>query len=637
MCPLVAKLPELTFEDVSPKTKEILKAHAVHKSLTPSLMQRVIERYLSILDPNKCYFLADEATPHLTLSEGSLNELIQQYEKGDFAFFFAIHEQFSNSIKRRHALEASLDPLSSPQGVTSGEFKKIEWAKSRDELTERLSRLRSLQRDAIAKLDPATKEKAWQRIAKREQKQESYFLGQQEAEKQQIISANILKAMTSALDSHTVYFTPDEAAQFIIHVQQRLHGIGAQLRDDLNGFTILKIVEGSPAERGGLLREGDRIIAVNQEPVVGMDIEDVVEMIRGEANSEVALTVVRTTAQGDEQKEIRVQRGEVVLKESRYRSTHEPYGTGAIGYLQLSSFYQDDEFSAADDLQHEIERLQQEHPLLGLVLDLRDNSGGLLTQAVAVCSLFMDPGIVVSVKDEKGTIQHLRTLEQRRIWRGPLLILVNRLSASAAEIVAQTLQDYGEAIVIGDPQTFGKGSYQTFTLHATNETEVNPKGEYKVTRGRYYTVSGKTPQLLGVSADIVVPGIYSQEEIGEIFGDYPLESDRIQPNFEDSFSDLSLFQREHVKEVYRHHRQLRNTLYLPYLETLKRNSEHRLQHHLGYQRFLQTLSKEQDKTSDHDAMSEDLASDFQLEESYLVMKDLILMSREQALVEEVAR
>jgi carboxyl-terminal processing protease len=172
-------------------------------------------------------------------------------------------------------------------------------------------------------------------------------------------------------------------------------------------------------------------------------------------------------------------------------------------------------------------------------------------------------------------------------------------------------------------------------LHATKETEVNPKGESKVTRGRYYTAAGRTPQLFGVNANIVVPGRYSQEEIGELFGEYPLESDQLSSRFEDDFSDLSPFQKEHVKEIYRHTRQIKNLSLLPYLPQLQDNSARRLSHNRSHQKLLESLKKDSQIEISEELPSEKTL-DIQLEESYLIMKDLILMLWESALIERAS-
>jgi carboxyl-terminal processing protease len=320
--------------------------------------------------------------------------------------------------------------------------------------------------------------------------------------------------------------------------------------------------------------------------------------------------------------EIELIRGEVVLEESRLETQLEPYGDGQIALLRLFSFYQDQKFSSAQDMRKALEQLKKDHKLKGVVIDLRGNAGGLLTQAVAVTGLFISNGIVVSVKDNTGKVQHLRELEGKPVWDGPLMVLVNRASASAAEIVAQTLQDYGRAVVVGDEHTFGKGSFQTFTLDPINNPKVNPQGEYKVTRGRYYTVSGKSPQLHGVHSDIVVPGILSRIDIGEEFAKFPLESDAIEPHFEDDLSDLSAFHRIQLGSQYRSHLQPRLSTYAPYLELLKKNSKLRIETNKPYQNFLADLEK---KNFDSPLIDFFGQGDLQYQEALNIMKDLVYL------------
>ncbi len=626
------KLPDLVPQDITNKTNEIMKAHASHKVLTPILTQRMLSNFIENLDPNKTYFIEQDIDPWIHANSSTLQKTIDDFNNSHFDIFFAIHQQFLNAIERRHSIEKKLDFNILPTHVKANEFKDMAWTKNEEALGNRLLRIRALQVEAASKLSEDMREKSMQRIAKRQAKYEEEMSIQDPRERQKLILSEILKATASSMDAHTAYFTPAEATQFMISVQQKLYGIGAQLRDDINGFSVIKIVEGGPAALNKQLKIKDLIVAVNGEPVVGMDITDAVDLIRGEANTPVVLTVIRETKDElgllNEQKlDVTIMRGEVVLKESRYKSTYEPYGNGVIGYLKLYSFYQDRDSSSALDLEKEINKLKKEHPLEGLILDLRFNSGGLLSQAVAVTGLFISKGVVVSIKDESGKIQHLRHLDGAVAWDGPLIILVNRMSASASEIVAQTLQDYGRAIIVGDDHTFGKGSYQTFTL-GTNETEqVDPQGEYKVTRGRYYTVSGRTPQLTGVQGDILVKGPLSESEVGERFSKYPLENDSIRSNFDDDLTDVPFLQREKVKKLYKFGMQERLDTLHPYLEKLRSNTLNRLDQNRNFQNLLKEIKKK-----DEDDQSENFGqNDLQLEESYNIMKDLILMMDEQGI------
>lgn len=629
VCSLEAKLPNLTKEKMLRTANEMMQQHASQERMTPSLMRRVLNNYLEELDPTKTYFIKSNITPWLEPSDALLEEAVKDYERGDFRLFHEIHETMVSAIEFRNEIDRTMDLNTLPAGVKPSEFKDMQWVSDNDQLKERLLRIRALQVDTTSKLNEELKEKSLQRIAKRQAKTEEEIVENDEDHRRRYVLTMLLKATASALDSHTAYFTPEEAKQFMINVNQRLFGIGAQLRDDVNGFTIVKVVEGGPAARGGELKNGDRIIAVNSEPVVGMGIEDAVELIRGEENSPVILTVIREEGEKEDKIEskldITILRGEVVLKEARFGVSYEPFGEGVIAYLRLHTFYQDPDSSSAADLAREFEKLKENHKVEGVILDLRYNSGGMLSQAVAVTGLFIKKGVVVSIKDNTGHIQHLRELEQKTMWDGPLIVLVNPASASASEIVAQTLQDYGRAIVVGDEHTFGKGSFQTFTLNSQSGL-VNPDGEYKVTRGRYYTVSGKTPQLTGVASDIILPGPLSQIDIGEKYAKFPLEGDKIKPNFEDDLSDVPFLQREKIRMFYKFDLQPKIEIYSRAIPILKENTAYRIANNKNYQSFLKEVENKK-KESSGDDEEEFGQNDLQLTETYNIMKDLILLRK----------
>jgi len=621
-----AKPPQLTPRDVRVKVEEILKAHVSYKNLTPELMARTLENYLDEVDPTKTYFLYPEIADWIHPSETTLQRALEGFKNQDFSLFQEIQESLIVAIERRNALEADLVQRELPTGVKNEEFKDLQWVASPEELTNRLLRIKSLQMEATQKLGSENQDKFWQRLEKRRHNREVELIGTTGEERLKLTLSYVLKAATSALDSHTNYFTPNEANQFMIQVQQRLFGIGAQLRDDLDGLSVVRILENSPASQSNKVKINDKIIAVDHEPVVGMDITEAVELIRGEKGTPVLLTILRETSSGEERQtekfEIELVRNEVVLEETRLETSFEPYGDGVIANLRLFSFYQDPKSSSTSDIRKALENVKKEQKLKGVLLDLRSNAGGLLTQAVSVTGLFINKGIVVSIKDNTGRVQHLREVEGKPVWDGPLFVLVNRASASAAEIVAQTLQDYGRAIVIGDDHTFGKGSFQTFTLDPINNPKVNPQGEYKVTRGRYYTVSGKSPQLKGVVSDIVVPGMLSELDIGEKYAKFPLENDEIEPHFEDDLSDISPFHRLQLGPMYKYNLQTKLSTYVPYLDVLRKNSHVRMDTNKNYQNFLTELQK---KNYDSDFIDLFGQSDLQLVEALNVMKDLIFL------------
>jgi carboxyl-terminal processing protease len=632
ICVTEAKPPQLSPRDVKAKVEEILKAHVSHKTLTAELMERALQNFLEELDPTKTYFIESEIANWAHPSEFTLQRALTELKNNNFSLFKEIHTSFLSAIERRNAIELEIQQQELPRGVKSEEFKELAWAHSSEELTERLLRIKALQLEATEKLGAESQLKFLQRLQKRRLNKEAEITGLNLEDQNKITLAYVLKAITSALDAHTNYLTPTEAAQFVIHVQQRLFGIGAQLRDDLDGLSVTRIIENSPASQNNKLKINDKIIAVDHEPVVGLEITEAVELIRGEKGTPVLLTILRETgeepARQIEKFEIELIRNEVVLEESRLETNLEPYGDGVIATLKLFSFYQDSKSSSASDMRKAIEQIKKDHKLKGVIVDLRSNGGGLLSQAVSVTGLFINKGIVVSIKDSSGKLQHLREVDGKPAWDGPVFCLVNRASASAAEIVAQTLQDYGRAIVIGDPYTYGKGSFQTFTLDPINHPKVNPQGEYKVTRGRYYTVSGKSPQLTGVQADIIVPGLLSELDIGEKFSKYPLANDEIEPHFEDDLSDVSPFHRIQLGPMYKHNLQMQLTTYLPFLDTLKKNSQTRIDLNKNYQKFLTEMQKKNFDSEQIDLFNQ---TDPQHTEALNTMKDLIfLMSKEES-------
>lgn len=622
---LGSKLPEIEPEDASTILREIMQAHATHKKLNGVLVERALKNYLEELDPLKTYFLAEEIEKWKAPSQEELEGYVAALEKSDFSVFMDIHDVMVKAIDRRNYLETRLSKQDLPPKATAKEIKECSWALNEEELKERLTSIKALQFEAAEKLNKESKEKVFLRIAKRRAAFEEGIASKDSKERKRLVLSNALKALASSFDSHTAYFTPLEASQFMIAVQQRLFGIGAQLRDDLNGFTIVKVIEGSPAEESKL-KVNDRIIAINSEPIVGMEVTDAVELIRGEADTIVNLTVLRPNSDAVEEKlELCVKRGEVVIKEARIETKTYPFADGVIAHICLHGFYQDPLRSSAGDLYEEINTIRQSQKIKGILLDLRDNSGGVLPQAVAVTGLFITKGIVVGIKDNTGTVDYLREINGKTAWDGPLVVLTSKASASAAEIVAQTLQDYGRAIIVGDVQTYGKGTFQTFSLDSDNSGKVNPKGEFKVTRGRYYTVSGKSPQLVGVRPDIVVPGPASTLEIGEKEAKYPLENDSIAENFRDDLSDIPEFQREQVSWLYRFNLQPRLKTYTRHLTALQKNSEERLKGDSFYQHFMEELSKKEDEEVSQEKLELYFTADLQLKEALNITKDLIVL------------
>lgn len=628
------KPPELTPSITKKKMDEILHAHVSYKSLDGALVKQLMDGYLNMLDPLKTYLIHSEIVEYTSLSDDLCLQIKNDIQKEEFTVFERIYKTMINAIARRNRLEENIlsGENTNEKKISLEEFKKSSWPETEELLVERLIQLQLLQTEPSLK--DKEKEQLMRRITKKRLLKEQELISHSPEFQKKHMFSLILKAFASSLDSYTVYFTPTETQSFIIQVQQRLFGIGAQLRDDLNGFTVIRLLEGSPIKKCGLIKKGDRIIAVNKEPVAGLDIVDVVELIRGPKGSAVTLTFSREHFEKDklintEIFNVDVTREEIILNENRFETNIQPFGDGVIAHLRLFSFYQDPNSSSVEDLKKEILKLRKENNLLGVILDLRSNPGGLLPQAVSVAGLFVKKGIIASVKGKHNQVQHLRNLYDTMIWDGPLIVLTNRASASASEIVAQSLQDFGRALVVGDDYTFGKGSYQTFTLEPSinQNIRINPQGEFKVTRGRYYTVSGKSPQFTGTKTDIEVPGILSKLEVGERFTKNPLQNDSIAPNFQDTLSDLSILQKKRLQKTYLTDLQTPLIIYHPYLATLKKNSQIRIQQSSTYQNFLTKLSSSDISESNLESLGQ---NDFQLEETLSIMKDLLILIKAQS-------
>jgi carboxyl-terminal processing protease len=294
--------------------------------------------------------------------------------------------------------------------------------------------------------------------------------------------------------------------------------------------------------------------------------------------------------------------------------------------------------SSERDLKEAIRSFKQKGDLVGLVLDLRENSGGFLSQAVRVAGLFVSNGVIVISKYGKGEVHFLRNIVGRSFFNGPIVILTSKMSASASEIVAQALQDYGVAVIVGDERTFGKGSIQYQTV-----TDEKADLFFKVTVGRYYTVSGKSTQIDGVIADIVVPTQYAPYNIGERFLEYPLPPDQVDPAYIDPLTDLD----EKTRRIFQ-------ARYLPFLQrvvpfwkrilpSLKKNSAYRLAHDPNFQAFIKKQEKIRSRQAGMPVNTIDEQvqigmEDLQMMEAVNIVKDMVLIEAEtrpaQAAVKE---
>ncbi|HPD64549.1 MAG TPA: carboxy terminal-processing peptidase [Bacteroidia bacterium] len=344
--------------------------------------------------------------------------------------------------------------------------------------------------------------------------------------------------IAGVFDPHTEYYAPKQKEDFDINISGRLEGIGATLQEKGDYIKVVRIVPGSASWRQGELKAGDIILKVAQgdaEPVdiVGMRLDDAVQLIRGKAGTMVRLTVKKMDGTI---KVISIVRDVVIIEESLVKSaiiTDEKTKL-KIGYIKLPQFYTDFTRTGgngcAADVKVELKKLMAEN-VDGIVFDLRDNGGGSLQDAVDIGGYFIPNGPIVQVRSRWGSPLLLNDQDNSVVYDGPIVFMVNVLSASASEILAAAMQDYKRAVIIGAP-TFGKGTVQRFIeLDQFIQGDITPKssfGSLKVTIQNFYRINGSTTQLHGVTPDIILPDIYEYAKIGEKDLDYPLPWDNIK-------------------------------------------------------------------------------------------------------------
>ena len=353
-----------------------------------------------------------------------------------------------------------------------------------------------------------------------------------------------LNAFARSFDPHTTYMPPQSKEDFDITMRGSLEGIGATLREEDGYIKVVKVIPGSAADRQGQLQADDVILAVAQgdgEPVdiTDMRLRDAVALIRGEKGTEVRLSVRRP---GLKIFVIPIVRDVVIIEESFVKSAliENPETGRVYGYIKIPSFYRDFESTrnggegrnSTDDVKKALRSFNDDR-MIGLILDLRNNGGGALTDAVGIAGLFLGEGPIVQVRKGDGGSKVLRNYSKDIFYTGPLVVLVNRFSASASEIVAGALQDYGRAVIVGSEHTHGKGTVQVImdlddSLTLRNMRQYMPLGALKMTTQKFYRVSGDSTQYRGVVPDIVLPDSGQYNEYGERYLDHSLPWDRIE-------------------------------------------------------------------------------------------------------------
>lgn len=354
-----------------------------------------------------------------------------------------------------------------------------------------------------------------------------------------------VNSFTAVFDPHTRYFAPRQKEEFEIELSGQLEGIGASLRQEGEYVEVVSIVTGSACWRQGDLEVGDKLLKVaqgNSEPedIVGMTTTKVVSKVRGKKGTEVRLTVRKKDGS---EKVISIIR-DIVEIESTFARSAVIGDKKTTGYIRLPKFYvdfyKDSNRDCAEDVKNEIIKLK-DSGIKSLIFDLRGNGGGSLIAAIKIAGLFVDEGPMVQVKTSGQRVKSYNDRDKGSVWDGPLVVMVNEGTASASEIVAAALQDYGRALVLGTSQTFGKGTVQNILdfdrAAGPFNSSLRPLGALKLTIQKYYRISGGTTQLDGVQSDIILPHPYENFSFGEREMEFPLPVDKVLAVAYDSISN----------------------------------------------------------------------------------------------------
>ncbi len=616
--------PKLKKEDVRISMDAMMKNHICYNALSPLIMKRAVKLYIEQLDPYKIYLLDSEVKKFLNLDEETLIQMVRAYRKDAFPVFQDMDAMMTFAIKRARKARALFDYNS----INVGGLPYAAYAATEQELQSRC--LHSLwamisgelQGASFESLSVERQHKMVAFASRYFEKQERAFLLSASAHLH-AQSMRILKVMARSLDAHTMYFSPEEAFELRASLEKQFEGVGIVVREGVDGVFIVNVIPGGPADKSQKIYPGDLILSIDGKPTLNATYEEVLDLLKGKGRSSVTLVVGRVASSGERMDErVTLVREKIVMSSERVQVTAEPFGSGVIGKIIVPAFYESQGGAGcAQDILDAIRELRGKGELLGLVMDFRGNSGGFLSQAIKVVSLFVKSGIIVVSKYAHEDVQYFRNIDGRVYYDGPLVILHSKASASAAEIVAQALQDYGIALVVGDKRSYGKGTIQYQTV-----TDENARAFFKVTVGRYYTVSGKSTQIEGVLADVVVPTVYAPYRIGEKYLEYPLPGDHMPPLYVDPLADVEGATRSWLQYHYVPYLQKQEQKWVSMLPRLQKNSAFRLERNANFQIFSQAV--ESAKAHPETFLGADWGEeDLQMQEAVDIVKDMIFYDK----------
>ncbi len=536
--------------------------HVSRRPLDDEIAQRCLKNYLKTLDAMKLYFYQSDVDGFMRQAK----ELDEAFQRGDIRFGFEVFDVFLRRVDERvrwvdEFLNMEHDFTVDEELVVDRESVQY----PADEAEARQVWRKRIKYDLLVlkTTDKLEGQPAREKLARR---YHSFAKQMHQMDNEEVLEM-YLSAMTSAFDPRTTYMSPRMKENFEIVMKLELEGIGASLQYE-DGYTkVHKIIPGGAADKDGRLKVGDRIVGVGQGKdgeivdVVDMKLSDVVDLIRGKKGTVVRLKVI--PADAGEQKIIEITRAKIELKDSEAQGEIFTVGKkpdGApykIGVIDLPSFYMDMTGARMGlpmfkSTTRDVRRILEDFNAKGVdavILDLRRNGGGALTEAINLTGLFIEEGPVVQVKDAEGRVQPYLDSDQEMVWKGPLVVLVSKFSASASEILAGAIQDYRRGLIVGDHATHGKGTVQSL-LDIGRELFRIPNaknlGALKVTMQQFYRPSGDSTQNRGVVSDIEWPSLTTHLDVGESDLDYAMPFDRVEPQ---PYKKYNFVQPEWVRQL----------------------------------------------------------------------------------------
>ena len=531
------------------------KDHLSRRQLDDNISRRAFDMFTRALDPMKVYFTQSDVDQFSSF-EDKIDDLMK---RGDYSIAFTIFNRFLERVDQR--VETAMELIDrdfnydiDEEIVTDRDM--IEYAKNESEAVDRwrkrikynlmvLNTEKKSTEDSETEKADKPEDDPKERLRKR---YKSYSRRMHQTDANDIVEM-FISSITTSFDPHTTYMSNETFENFMISMRLQLEGIGATLQaSEDDGYTVIKrIVPGGAADKQGELEVEDKIVAVGQGTqgemvdVTGMKLDDVVKQIRGKAGTTVRLALLSENA---DIRTIAIIREKIKLEDSAARGVVFEEGKKQdgspfkVGVIDLPSFYADLESAGSSSdyksTTRDVDRILngfREQNVDSVVLDLRRNGGGSLREAIDCTGLFINSGPVVQVKDAYGQIQKYKDEQPGMSWEGPLVVLTSKFSASASEILAGAVQDYGRGIVVGDTTSHGKGTVQSLVnlnqLVFGTEDPPSLFGALKITMQQFYRPNGDSTQKRGVLADIVLPSISDHMDVGESDLDYPVEFDRI--------------------------------------------------------------------------------------------------------------